>query len=296
MPRFAFLALLAVIVICVGVVLHAASLWCVGRVMKVKPLPFGRIAKFTTLYFLFGLAVSLGLRALGIDITDAKQWIAAILVFCMFVACRIWITRRILNRNWLPTCLAALGVVVIEYGMLFIAPMPLRSRLLDYFVVPTPSMAPTIQPNARIIIDRTSAPTRWDMVVYKAPGEPSLNLVKRVVGLPGERVEILRNSIRINGTELALPPVLRGADFHSMSDLRGGELVLPVNSPIVLEADEYYVIGDNLKFSSDSRNCPPPADPRRQKGPVLASDIHGVVRVIYNRTSLWPDFPSAPAR
>lgn len=264
--------------------------------MKVKPLPFGRIAKFTTLYFLLCLTVSIGLRALGIDITDGKQLIAAILVFCMFTACRIWITRRILNRNWLPTCLAALGVVVIEYGTLFIAQIPLRSSLLDRFIVPMQSMAPTIQPNAQIIIDRTSVPSRWDIVVYKVHGDQPMTVAKRVVGLPGERVEILRNSIRINGTELALPAFLRGADFHAMATPQGMDIVLPVNSPIVLEADEYYVIGDNPKFSADSRIYPPPADPRRQKGPVLASDIHGVVRVIYNRASLWPDFPSAPAR
>ena len=103
------------------------------------------------------------------------------------------------------------------------------------------------------------SPRRGDVIVFKAPREPDNDFVKRVLGLPGEIVEVKNGRVFINGV-LIDEPYLRDRDTRSAA-------------PVKLGADEYYVLGDNRRQSNDSRAW----------GPVPEGYIEGKVWVVY-----WP--------
>src|SRR5262249_43781673 len=115
------------------------------------------------------------------------------------------------------------------------------------FYIPSPSMVPTLQEDDRILVNKLSYKLhkvhRGDIVVFTTPpnvDKSYKDLVKRVIGLPGETVQGKDNKIWINGQRLAepyLPASTQTQDF-------GPEVVPP---------DSYWVMGDNRTQSVDSR-------------------------------------------
>jgi signal peptidase I len=83
-----------------------------------------------------------------------------------------------------------------------------RLRLLGIapFTIPARSMAPTLEPGDMIIVSawlyRSGEPKRGDLGVYLQPQRPDIKYVKRVIGLPDERVVLLKSKVFINGVEL----------------------------------------------------------------------------------------------
>lgn len=112
-------------------------------------------------------------------------------------------------------------------------------------VVPTGSMKNTIMPNDRLVAFRLSYlfsdPERYDIVVFKAPDDESTLYVKRIIGLPGEKVNIIDGKVFINDQEVPL------SDDYIMEDMLGsfGPYTVPENS--------YFMLGDNRNDSQDSR-------------------------------------------
>src|SRR3984957_10885591 len=112
-------------------------------------------------------------------------------------------TRHIMG--WVITIIVAL---LISTGT--------RAYAVQSYFVPTPSMTPTLMPGDRILVNKLSSTIhRGDIVVFKNPpadagGPPTL--VKRVIGLPGERISSVGQVILINGKPLAEPwlPKLKG--------------------------------------------------------------------------------------
>jgi signal peptidase I len=88
-----------------------------------------------------------------------------------------------------------------------------------------------------------SPPRRGDIVVFRPPGTRSDPYIKRIIGLPGETIEILDGAVYVNGTRLEEPYV------SSSTNWRGGGS----DSALVIPAGEYFVLGDNRANSSDSR-------------------------------------------
>src|SRR5579872_2440282 len=105
-------------------------------------------------------------------------------------------TRHIMG--WVITIIVAL---LISTGT--------RAYAVQSYFVPTPSMTPTLMPGDRILVDKLASTIhRGDIVVFKNPpadkgGPPTL--VKRVIGLPGERISSVGNQILINGQVLPEP-------------------------------------------------------------------------------------------
>lgn len=126
------------------------------------------------------------------------------------------------------------------------------------------SMDHTLQEGQRLVenrmIYRFSEPARGDIVIISGP-ETDRRLVKRVIGLPGEQLDIRDGAVWINGERLD--------EDYTVGVTKAGSIELPA----VIPEDQYFVMGDNREVSIDSR----------QLGAIPASSLEGkaVVRV-------WP--------
>jgi signal peptidase I len=109
------------------------------------------------------------------------------------------------------------------------------------------SMMPGLTDQERIFINKFTyrfglgSIERGDTVVFEFPGDTSKSYIKRVIGLPGDRIRIDRGQVYVNGQALAEDYV--EPDYRD--DVSKGE--------IVVEPDRYYVLGDHRNSSSDSR-------------------------------------------
>lgn len=113
-------------------------------------------------------------------------------------------------------------------------------------VVSGTSMIPTLQDGDNLITDKISYrfrdPERYDIIVLRVESQHE-NFIKRVIGLPGETVQIVGGRVYINGELLE-------------SDVYGNELMISAgraSQPITLGENEYFVLGDNRNGSKDSR-------------------------------------------
>jgi signal peptidase I len=108
-------------------------------------------------------------------------------------------------------------------------------------------MEPTLSENDNLIVDKISYrftdPSRFDIIVFPFYEEDSIYYIKRIIGLPGESVQIIDGAIYING-------VFLNENFGAEAIVNPGMAA----SPIHLGSDEYFVLGDNRNHSADSRD------------------------------------------
>lgn len=105
------------------------------------------------------------------------------------------------------------------------------------------AMLPALKDGELILLDRNIEKlVRGDIVIFNYPLDQSLSYIKRIVALPGETIEIRDGVMLINGNELKEPYV----------DPRFNQSMRSL-APIKLEADSYFVVGDNRDNSADSR-------------------------------------------
>jgi signal peptidase I len=111
-----------------------------------------------------------------------------------------------------------------------------------------PSMEPSLHNQERIMVDKVSyhfrSPSRGDVIVFIAPPDPSLNYVKRIIALPGDRLTIQGTKVQVNGVTLS--------ETYVAPEDQGNPYAPIVNQPV--PAGDYFVMGDDRKNSSDSRD------------------------------------------
>jgi signal peptidase I len=109
------------------------------------------------------------------------------------------------------------------------------------------SMMPTLDDQERIFINKFvyrfhfEKIDRGDTVVFWFPGDPSKSYIKRVIGMPGDRVEVRDGSVIVNGTALEEDYVPQ--EYRDQSEMRSA----------TVGPDEYFVLGDHRSSSNDSR-------------------------------------------
>lgn len=127
--------------------------------------------------------------------------------------------------------------------------LPIRLFLMQPFYVKGASMEPNFYENEYLIIDKITplfeAYKRGEVIVFRYPKTERRYLIKRVIGLPGERVVIVRRTITIYNTENPKGFVL-SEDAYQPRELRD-EVV-----DVRLSENEFFVLGDNRQFSFDS--------------------------------------------
>lgn len=129
--------------------------------------------------------------------------------------------------------------LVIVVGLLLIYYL-----VVQIFVIKGVSMDPNFADGELILVNRLSyyfvSPSRGDSIVFIFPGTRSDRYIKRIIGLPGETIQISSDEIKINGRKLKedyLP-----ADFRTLGEVN-----------LKLKNDQFFVLGDNRELSNDSR-------------------------------------------
>jgi signal peptidase I len=107
-------------------------------------------------------------------------------------------------------------------------------------------------PLSNIRLPGLRAPERGDVIVFKYPDEPARDMVKRVIGLPGERLELHRKRVYINGVRLD-EPYVHYLEPASAVDRPSTDDVREEFGPVIVPPDHYFVMGDNRDNSQDSR-------------------------------------------
>jgi len=128
--------------------------------------------------------------------------------------------------------------------------LPIRLFIAQPFIVSGASMSPTLDSGDYLVIDQISyrfnKPQRNEVVVFRYPNNPSRFYIKRIIGLPGETVEVSNNTVIVFNEE-------HPDGFEPQQGyLTNGEMQ-ERNLREELADDEYFVLGDNRGSSSDSR-------------------------------------------
>jgi len=182
--------------------------------------------------------------------------------------------------------LETLSIVIVAVGLAFL----IQAFLVKPFRIPSESMVPTLEVGQRVLVDRVSFrvsdPDRGDVIVFKPPlgadentcgseppegqacsqptrGESETNFIKRIVGMPGDRLSVREGRVYING-RLQREDFIRPSADCPICDLP---------RPITIPPDHFFMMGDNRGESADSREW----------GPVPRASIIGRAFFTY-----WP--------
>lgn len=125
----------------------------------------------------------------------------------------------------------------------------LKTFVFANAVVPTGSMLNTIQEKDRVIASRLAyindEPERYDIVIFKYPDDESQYFVKRIIGMPGETVEVIDGTVYITKTN---GEVIQAEDDFITNCRPNGDF-----GPFTVPKDSYFMMGDNRNSSWDSR-------------------------------------------
>jgi signal peptidase I len=180
--------------------------------------------------------------------------------------------------TWIEYCKSFFPVIL--------AVLLLRSFLVEPFRIPSGSMMPTLLVGDFILVNKFAygirlpvlntkiieieEPERGDVVVFRYPKDPSVDYIKRVVGLPGDTIRYANKVVYVNGQPAGQVPAgvylgkgsgvsMSGASKRreQLGDLQHDILVMPrtpgVQGEYVVGKGEYFVMGDNRDNSNDSR-------------------------------------------
>jgi signal peptidase I len=157
---------------------------------------------------------------------------------------------------------------LLDYGIVAVVAVVLALLIQTYLVkpyaIPSGSMLGTLRPGDRVLVNRVVShlrvPHRGDVVVFKYPRNLRVVFIKRVVGVPGDVLEVRGGRLYVNGGALREPYVHRTNGSSDPTDAAGPLAGTTMSSPWSLDrpyrvpAASYFVMGDNRTDSDDSRD------------------------------------------
>ncbi|HYF95985.1 MAG TPA: signal peptidase I [Symbiobacteriaceae bacterium] len=157
-------------------------------------------------------------------------------------------------REWAETLVVALLVALV-----------IRTFVVQVYLVEGPSMEPTLHTNERVFVNkliyRFRAPKPGEIIVLQDPNRPQRELIKRVIAVAGETIEIKKGTVFVNGQALKEPFI--NTAIVSSTDMR----------PLTVPDKQVFVMGDNRGMSFDSRAI----------GPIAVNKIDGKAFFMF-----WP--------
>lgn len=144
-----------------------------------------------------------------------------------------------------PRWRSSVWEVVKILTLVLILVFTIRNFVVEAYVINGKSMEPNFRDSERLLIEkfapRFETLARGDVIIFTHPEDPSKRLIKRVIGLPGETIEIQEGVVFVDGKpidEREWLPETRDASFFAARKV---------------EPDHYFVLGDNREISNDSR-------------------------------------------
>jgi signal peptidase I len=218
----------------------------------------GQLKRAALLYFL-GLFIVIFLSSAGLffSFNGMVSGLAITLGYMIFVLIDASITARRLHiirvkkyNRWYFYILIILINAFLVNSLLapFIIP-PIKA-----YKLPAASMTSTLMIGDRVIVNKkyytNNNPKRGDVVIFPDPSDPSKDFIKRVIGLPGETIEIVEKKVYINGKPLEEPYIMGAPGKGLLTDMAPGKKFGPVTVP----NGKLFVLGDNRDNSFDSRH------------------------------------------
>ena len=179
------------------------------------------------------------------------------------------------SNRW--SSVAGFLATLLVIGLISAIPFAFRAFLFQPFNAPSSSMAPTLVVGDYFFVSKydygfglfPSEPRRGDVVVFRLPRDQSVQYVKRLVGMPGDRVQMIRGALYINGqavqreplTPVAIEPgvtakrwretLANGVSYETLDLYDAG--LLDNTSVYEVPPGNYFMLGDNRDNSTDSR-------------------------------------------
>jgi signal peptidase I len=165
-------------------------------------------------------------------------------------------------KRWRRRALVLSFFLVALVGMGSYPSLAYQLTGYGYYVIPTNSMAPTIISGDNIRVEEgagSGQPQRSEIWIFRAPVQGQPTMIKRVIGMPGDTLEVRSGKVLVNG-QIIQEAYVAAAPTYTMV-------------PVTLGPDEYFMLGDNRNISNDSHIW----------GPLKQARLIGRVRFRY-----WP--------
>ena len=242
-----FIILVSLVAIVVGLFVGGGLLVWVSKLFKIENPSY---KKSLIILIVSGIAsfiagIIFGIINLGF-LSNILVSVATFFVFHYFY-----------KKYYVSTWKKSLGIYVV-FGIIgivisLIVVIPTRLYIVSPFVASGETMSPTYNNGDYLLINKFSKDfSRGDIVVFRYEAQPGTFFIKRIIGLPGEKVEIQNGKVFINGQVL-------NESYYS------GETA--GNTSVTVGQDQYFVLGDNRSKIFDSRSF----------GPISKSSIEGKV-------------------
>jgi signal peptidase I len=154
-------------------------------------------------------------------------------------------------KEFVTFLLDSLKILLIALAIV----IPIRMLLFQPFVVKGDSMEPNYHSGDYLIIDELSYklrdPQRGEVIVFKYPLNPSLKYIKRIIALPNETIELKNGEVYVS--RAGSQPTKIDENLYINDKTREAWKNMIDYSSLTLKSNEYFVMGDNRNFSSDSR-------------------------------------------
>lgn len=202
------------------------------------------------------------------------------------------------NQWWVYVLIMGLTVVCATSCTGYI-----RADVVEPFNIPSASMAPAILPGDYVLCDKRAyvdgPPRRGDLVIFQNPNNRSMSMLKRIIALPGDIIEVRSGRAWVNGQDLSQAataeavsiaepvPAIQGLGVTERNGQASYVVLVSENdgpgrdlAPFTVPNGHCFVLGDNRPESMDSRDF----------GPVPLSDLQGRVESIYLPAASWSRF------
>ncbi len=218
----------------VALLIQFASFSVVGRVLKLQEL------RSTKLLQIIVLMVAL----------NAALFFTPLAVSILGIALFFVIPKMILKISFKRAAMLVILASVLNFILGLAVSLPMRLWVLTPFRIPSGAMEPSLKDGDRFLVNRIAyhlhKPQRWDVAIFRFPSDPRRLMVKRVIGLPGETIQLREGRVWINGASET--PLKHLAETKWLA---AGQYAM--DQPYQIPEDCYFVVGDNAASSHDSR-------------------------------------------
>lgn len=236
--------LFVTLAIIIGFFLQVLFLHWTTKMLKVENVSYKIAIKISIFEWIIGIIIGVAFGILFSIFNVSDTILNIILIILWFI-----ILHKLLKKYYSTQLKKNILICVVLTVMVVLASLiftiPFRSYIAEPFTLNGKSMEPTLEEKEYFFIKKFDKNfIRGDIVVYQIPEQQNQFLVHRIVGLPGEKIQIKDDSVYIDGQKLTETYLPKAKDIQTKSN----------NQDIIdIGQGYYFVLGDNRDKSADSR-------------------------------------------